>query len=73
MQLIRDSALNAKIEALGGRSLVAAQIGVSTSYLSRCVAGERTMTDSCRFIIEEGLAERMDVWRMMKAQKGGQA
>ena len=69
MQLIRDNALDVKIQAQGGRSLVAAQIGVSMSYLSRCVAGERTMTDSCRFIIEEGLAERMDVWRMMKAQK----
>lgn len=68
MQLTRDNALDKKIEALGGRSLVAAQIGVSTSYLSRCVAGERTMTDSCRFIIEEGLTERIDVWRMMKAQ-----
>lgn len=68
MQLTRDNALDKKIEALGGRLLVAAQIGVSTSYLSRCVAGERTMTDSCRFIIEEGLTERIDVWRMMKAQ-----
>ena len=69
MIIERDIALDAKIDALGGRSLVAAQVGVSTSYLSRCVAGERTMKDPCRFIIEEGLAERMDVWRMMKAQK----
>ena len=69
MIIQRDNALDAKIKALGGRSLVAAQVGVSTSYLSRCVAGERTMKDPCRFIIEEGLAERMDVWRMMKAQK----
>ena len=69
MIIERDNAMDAKIDALGGRSLVAAQIGVSTSYLSRCVAGERTMKDPYRFIIEEGLAERMDVWRMMKAQK----
>ena len=69
MVIQRDNALDAKIDALGGRSLVSDQIGVSTSYLSRCVAGERTMTDSCRFIIEEGLTERIDVWRMMKAQQ----
>lgn len=61
---MKDETLNADIEANGGRPFVAMAVGVSESYLSLCVNGHRTMTDSVRYIIETGQAEAMDKHRV---------
>jgi hypothetical protein len=61
---MKDETLNAAIEANGGRPFVAVALGVSESYLSLCVNGHRTMTDTARYIIETGQAETMDRHRV---------
>lgn len=61
---MKDETLNADIEANGGRPFVAVALGVSESYLSLCVNGHRTMTDTARYIIETGQAEAMDRHRV---------
>ena len=61
---MKDETLHAAIEANGGRPFVAVALGVSESYLSLCVNGHRTMTDTARYIIETGQAETMDRHRV---------